>query len=321
MTENKKILCWFAVGLAFCVVVLGAYVRLSSAGLGCPDWPGCYGKITPQLEAAHAFPDRPFEAPKAWKEMIHRYLASALGLVIVVLAVLSWRQKSPGGRRPKLPWILVGLVIFQGLLGMWTVTLLLHPIVVMSHLAGGLTTLSLLTWQALRTGEEGASVPSSLKLWVSLALAVLILQILLGGWTSSNYAALSCPDFPTCQGRLVPPLDIRGAFGIWHDFGKNYEGGVLENAARATIHWFHRAGAILTALVLGLVSLRALRMGGAFKRAGLFILMCLVIQLILGISNVLFLLPLPIAVAHNAGAALLLVSVVNLLYRTGKVGV
>ena len=206
--------------LAFCVVVLGAFVRLSDAGLGCPDWPGCYGKLlVPQGEQAvfaanQAFPDRPLEQGKAWKEMIHRYLASLLGLVIIAIAVTAWRARK-FGFSTALPYCLVALVIFQGLLGMWTVTLLVTPPIVLLHLVGGFATLALLWWLWLSTRVvDGAPLRHKLGALAKVGLTVLILQILLGGWTSSNYAALSCPDFPTCQTQWWPPMNFAEGFTI-----------------------------------------------------------------------------------------------------------
>ncbi len=306
--------------LCFIVVVFGAYVRLSDAGLGCPDWPGCYGQVGVP-DAAHevanaqaAFPDRPVEAPKAWKEMIHRYLASTLGLLIVSLALMSLFVR---GAPRVLPWVLVGLVMFQGALGMWTVTLLLKPLVVTGHLIGGLTTLSLLLWLLLSTRPGvAAPAPRRLPAFAAIALAVLACQIFLGGWTSTNYAALACPDFPTCQGRYLPETDYPTAFTLWHGLGINYEHGILDNRARVTIHWTHRLGAMVVTLTLALLGLVLLRTGQTlWQRFGVAVLALLALQLALGISTVWWQLPLALATAHNAGAALLLATLVALNQR------
>lgn len=309
--------------LALGVVVLGAYVRLSDAGLGCPDWPGCYGHLTvTQAEQAaddvsKAYPDRPLVAHKAWKEMIHRYFASTLGLLIVIIAILAWRRRQKPETHWKLPLFLVALVVFQGLLGMWTVTLLLKPVVVMMHLLGGMTTLSLLWWLYMRetrfahNGVSGST--DSLKGVALLGLIIVACQLALGGWTSANYAALACPDFPTCQTQWWPSTDFREAFILWRGTGIDYEGGVLDNAARVTIHLMHRIGAVITLLYIGWLAITALRNRSSSVRiTGLAILLILVVQVTLGITNVVMALPLPVAVAHNGVAALLLLSLVTL---------
>ncbi len=327
--------------LAYAVVLLGAYTRLSDAGLGCPDWPGCYGKLlapthAPDVSAAaDAYPDSRIEPAKAWKEMIHRYAAGTLGMLIVLLAFLSFRDR----RRPWRRWLagfLVALVIFQALLGMWTVTLQLKPLVVMGHLLGGLTLLGLLWWLALREQQRWKPVsgPATLlrrlrpRAWTALALVSL--QIALGGWTSANYAALVCPDFPTCQGVWWPNVDFLDGFTPWRGLGVNYEGGVLNLAAATAVHMAHRLGALITFLYVGWLALHLMRVGGKERlirqderaqraglplcRYGLAMLIALLAQIALGVINVLTLLPLPVAVAHNGVAVLLLLSVVTLLH-------
>lgn len=317
-------LAWAALALTLAVVVLGAYVRLSDAGLGCPDWPGCYGRLDVPDEAHQiaqanvAYPHRPVEPAKAWKEMVHRYFAGGLGLLILALAVLAWRNRASVQQPVALPFGLLALVIFQALLGMWTVTWQLKPIVVMSHLLGGLATLSLLAWLVLRQGRYGVDVVAAedraFRGLALLGLVLLLAQIALGGWTSANYAALSCPDFPTCQGRWWPPTDFGEAFTLWRGLGVSYEGGVLANDARVTIHLMHRLGALAVFLYLGWLSWRlmATSRSGVVRFAGLAVAALLVGQLSLGIANVLLLLPLPVAVAHNGGAALLLLALVTL---------
>ncbi|MGQ0618757.1 MAG: COX15/CtaA family protein [Panacagrimonas sp.] len=351
-----------SIALCFCVVVFGAYVRLSDAGLGCPDWPGCYGHLgVPDADhevaaAAQRYPDRPVEAPKAWKEMIHRYLASTLGFLILVMAAMSRLKRYPTMPR-KLPVVLLGLVIFQGVLGMWTVTWQLKPLVVSGHLLGGMTTLALLLWmwlgrretegldrreprserqaafllaapllepvgrQSFADGDRAANarvgkgLPTcNLKLFATLALVVLVTQIFLGGWTSTNYAALACPDFPTCHGRWLPETDVAEAYTLWRGLGINYEHGVLDNRARVTIHFFHRIGAILTTLIVGGLGLFLL-LRGAMQRLrvlGAALLFALALQISIGIGTVLLQLPLLLAAAHNAGAAVLLLTLVSL---------
>jgi cytochrome c oxidase assembly protein subunit 15 len=315
-------LCLLATAVALCVIVLGAWVRLSHAGLGCPDWPGCYGHLTvgEAIEnAAHAnaaYPDRPLEADKAIKEMVHRYFASGLGLLILAIAVLAWMNRRDPAQPMRLPGILVALVVFQGLLGMWTVTLLVKPLIVTAHLVGGLTTMSLLWWLALRVdrttrppGEQG------LRRLAVLGLAVLAVQIMLGGWVSTNYSALACPDFPTCQRSFWPQMDFRDAFILWRGLGIDYEGGVLDHPARVAIHFVHRIGAVVTALMLGFLAWRATRTGQsrAVRVAGGALAALLCVQWTIGPVMVLKALPLPLATAHNAVAALLVLAVVALL--------
>ncbi|HPF58734.1 MAG TPA: COX15/CtaA family protein [Candidatus Competibacteraceae bacterium] len=316
-------LTWAALALTFIVVLLGAYVRLSDAGLGCPDWPGCYGHLDVPgeahqiIKANEAYPDRPLEAHKAWKEMIHRYFAGTLGLLVLGIAVLAWRNRHQPGQPVLLPSLLVGLVVFQALLGMWTVTWQLKPVVVMGHLLGGLATLSLLAWLALRQGRYGGDMviahARSLRIYAALGLILLVGQIALGGWTSANYAALACPDFPTCQTQWWPPTDFREAFTLWRGLGISYEGGVLSNDARVTIHLVHRLGAIVVLLYLSWLVWRLIvTESRMLQRAGIAIGVLLAFQLSLGIANVVMQLPLPVAVAHNGGAALLLLALVML---------
>jgi heme a synthase len=313
--------------LAFGVVVLGAWVRLSNAGLGCPDWPGCYGHLTADDAAQNAdainqaFPQRPFTYHKAIKEMVHRYFAGGLVLVIVTLAGLAIANRRDPQQPVGLPITLVGLVFLQALLGMWTVTLLLKPLIVVLHLLGGLTTLALLAWLALApvpspssAAERGRNQVGALKTLATTGLIVLGLQIALGGWTSSNYAALACPDFPTCQNSYWPQMDAKDAFVLWRGLGIDYEGGVLDHPARVAIHFVHRLGALVTALVLGFLSFAAIRTGPTrtVRIAGMALGAVLVCQLILGPMMVIRALPLALATAHNAVAALLLLAVVAL---------
>jgi cytochrome c oxidase assembly protein subunit 15 len=321
-------IAYLATAVAFCVIVLGAFVRLTDAGLGCPDWPTCYGQITPpdaehEIAAAQeAYPGAVVVRHKAWHEMIHRYLASTLGLLIIALAVIAWRNRRDPAQPLTIPLLLVLLVCFQGALGMWTVTLLLRPAIVTLHLLMGMATLALLTWTALRS-SDASSAPApraasggGLRTWAAMGLLVLFCQIGLGGWTSTNYAALQCMDFPTCQGHWWPPTDFAAAFDILGEPGVNYEGGRLDNDARVTIHLTHRIGALVTFLFLAGMGIAVLRSSNAAARAPAWSLLAiLLLQVALGISNVLFSLPLTLAVAHNGGAALLLVSLVALNHR------
>jgi heme a synthase len=313
-------LVYIATVITLCVVVLGAYVRLSDAGLGCPDWPGCYGALTvPQsseaiTHAQNAFPDKPVEAQKAWKEMIHRYLATTLGLFILAIFVTAWRKRNEIKVTPWLPTALVGLVIFQGMLGMWTVTLLLKPAIVTAHLMGGMSTLAILTWITHRHwGAISANYLTSknMRLLVRGALVILLLQIFLGGWTSTNYAALACTDFPTCHGAWVPRMDFGNAFHWVRELGVDAAGKPLELSAFVAIQWTHRVGALVTFTFLGVLGLRLLRQPQLSRLASIMLLLLLV-QVSLGIANLVLHLPLVLAVAHNMVAALLLIAVVVL---------
>lgn len=330
MRGSSALHLWFgrvataATVLALIVIVVGAYVRLTDAGLGCPDWPGCYGRIAapdaPHEVAAaeEAYPHAPVDSGKAWREMVHRYLAGTLGLLILALAVIAWLNRDDPEQQKVLPFVLVAIVVFQAALGMWTVTLLLRPAIVTLHLLMGMTTLALLGWMALRHFSPGAvfaTDPPSLDLrpWAAAGLIVLAAQIALGGWTSTNYAALACPDFPTCQARWLPELDLAGAFHVLGAPGTNYEGGQLTQTQAVTVHFAHRVGALVTLVYLAFVGLLAITRGGSvIRKGGIVLLAALAIQISLGIANVVLGLPLSIAVAHNGGAALLLLSLVAL---------
>ena len=366
-------LAWAAVLLALCVIVFGGFVRLSNAGLSCPDWPTCYGKATwpnqdHEITAANASFERVVEVSKAWREQFHRHIAALLGLLVLALALLAARKRALGVASVLVASGLVALsipiymgvgmaanhtlsvalvvvaelillvqalrwsnvdsarlatfalmvIIFQAVLGMWTVIWLVKPVIVMSHLMGGLLTLSLLTWLAWRTTPGSALVQAEAPrlrrlLWIGLGL--LLAQIALGGWTSANYAALACgTDFPTCLGQWWPQQDYREAFVLWRGIGVDYEGGVLDGPARAAIQMSHRMLAILVVGHLLVVGIRMLRTPGLVFW-GSVLLVLLTAQVALGISNVVLGLPLWVATAHNAGAALLLFTLVGLLAR------
>ena len=361
-------LAWLAVALAFGVIVFGAFVRLSNAGLSCPDWPTCYGRASwpthaHEIAAANAQFERPVEVHKAWREQTHRILAGGLGVLVLLLALLAARRRRDGiasilgaaalialsiplYMRALYPWagalaitgelllltsaarwsgdqarvatLALAMIVFQALLGMWTVTWLLKPVVVMGHLLGGLTTFALLTWLAWRSMPDGMLTLAGafrlrVLLWIGLGL--LAAQIALGGWTSANYAAWSCgTDFPKCLNQWWPAMDFKQAFVLARGVGVDYEGGVLDGPARVAIQMTHRLFALLVFGHLLGVGIRLLRTPGMrFWAVALLVLVCA--QVALGISNVLFALPLPVAVLHNAAATLLLFVLVSLLAR------
>ncbi|MFZ5657879.1 MAG: COX15/CtaA family protein [Pseudomonadota bacterium] len=361
-------IAWLAVALALGVIVFGAFVRLSNAGLSCPDWPTCYGRATWPSHAGEAADHaatavRVFEDSKAWREQVHRHLAAILGLLVLTLALLGARRRRHGIAQVLAAAALVGLsiplymqanytmavvlavagelillaaavrwsnadlariaavtlmvIVFQALLGMWTVTWLLKPIVVMGHLLGGLTTFSLLLWMAWRATDLPIRLADAgvLRRWLWVALAVLGLQIALGGWTSANYAALACgTDFPTCVGKWWPPTDFQEGFVLWRGIGVDYEGGILDGASRIAIQMAHRMMALVAFVVLLALALRLLRTPGMRGWGALLALLTLA-QVALGIANVRLGLPLHVAVAHNAGAVLLLAVLVSLIAR------
>ncbi len=314
--------------LAFAVVVFGAFVRLSDAGLGCPDWPGCYGHVAvPQSAEARGlaqlkFPDQPLNNAKAWIEMMHRYLAGTLGLLILAIAVYAWRKRADLQQSPVLPLFLAGLVVLQALLGMWTVTLLLKPAVVSLHLLGGMATLALLCWLALLQYAAPQSVNAGkmrkLNFWGWFGLLLLVLQIALGGWVSVNYASLACSGFPLCNGNWVPVMDFASSFHFLRELGMTAEGEPLSKSALTAIHWAHRLGALIVFCYLALLATAVVRIQG-LQRYGALLLVVLCVQVVLGIENVLLSLPLALAVAHNAAAALLLIVVVVLNFKINRI--
>ncbi|MDH5824569.1 COX15/CtaA family protein [Luteimonas sp. RD2P54] len=372
-------IAWFAVALTLCVVVFGAFVRLSDAGLSCPDWPTCYGRAAwPQAPAeaeAHAASSiRPFETHKAWREQVHRHIAAALGVLVLVLALLAARRRRLGVAQilgasllvaaaipaymgghtgaalalaglgeaillfAALRWsnvdlaraaaLTLAVIVFQALLGKWTVTLLLKPVIVMGHLLGGLLTFSLLAWMAWRATDVPIRLAgaAALRRLLAIGLGLLALQIALGGWVSANYAALACGgggwttadghgfDFPQCVGRWWPPADFREGFVLWRGLGPDYEGGVLGGEARIAIQMVHRLMAVVVLGALLWIAARLLRTPGLRGWGGTLGALALA-QVTLGILNVKLSLPLAVAVLHNAGAALLLFVLVSLLAR------
>ncbi|MDP1602284.1 MAG: COX15/CtaA family protein [Legionella sp.] len=308
-----------AVVLALFVVMLGAYTRLTNAGLGCPDWPGCYGHLVlPNAEkeltsAQHQYPNLPIEVRKAWTEMAHRYAAGSLALLIFFIGAYAfWRRVSW-----KLPLTLMLLVIFQAALGMWTVTMKLLPIVVMGHLLGGILIFSILCCLRL---QLSSALPQRLlwRRWVALGVIIVFCQIALGGWVSANYAGIACVGFPQCNGQWLPDLHFSQGFNLFSPVGTNYQGGMLDNEARVTIQFIHRLGAIITAIYI--LSLSLFLLIKVQSRAIRVVASCaaflVVIQFSLGIMNVIYLLPIEIAVAHNGIAALLMATLLMMLYLT-----
>jgi cytochrome c oxidase assembly protein subunit 15 len=300
--------------------VLGAYVRLTDAGLGCPDWPGCYGTLTvPQSEAAiakaqSAFPQSAVVVGKAWREMAHRYLAGTLGLIVLAIFVLGWQAKREIKCSPWTPSFLLILITFQAMLGMWTVTMLLKPAVVSAHLLGGMSTLAILTWLAHRHwGHYSANIVKSsrLRFAIRFALLILFMQIFLGGWTSTNYAALACTDFPTCHGVWLPEMNFKDAFHMVRELGQSASGGTLSLASITAIQWTHRIGALVTLIYMGALILNLLKYW-QLKRWGIALLIALLAQIMLGIANLILHLPLVLAVAHNFTAGLLVIILVLL---------
>ena len=306
--------------LALCVVSLGAYVRLTDAGLGCPDWPGCYGTLTvPQSEAAilqaqTTYPDSAVEVGKAWREMAHRYLAGTLGLLVLAIFVLGWKARNEIKSSPYTSSFLLLLIGFQAMLGMWTVTMLLKPAIVSGHLLGGMSTLAVLSWLAHRHwGYYSDSIITCqrLRLAIRFALVLLFMQIFLGGWTSTNYAALACTDFPTCHGAWLPDMDFKDAFHMVRELGLSKDGSALSLASLTAIQWTHRVGALVSFIYLGALGLTTLKYW-QLKRWSVLLLGALITQIALGISNLVLHLPLVLAVAHNFTAALLVIIVVVL---------
>jgi cytochrome c oxidase assembly protein subunit 15 len=290
------------IALAFVVIVVGGYVRLSDAGLGCPDWPLCYGRTLPaEIADAGAL-------AKAWKEMGHRYLAGALGILILLLALLSWKNRRSRGTTTAI----LALVIFQATLGMWTVTMLLKPAIVTAHLLGGMTTLALLLLLYLQEGRYSPSPQTqALRPVAALSLAAVAAQIALGGWVSANYAALACPDLPGCMGRAFPPMDFGNAFHVLRELGRTGDGDLLPLQALTAIHWTHRMFALVVAALVAFCAFRASRVP-ALRGIALAVATLVALQFLAGVLNVAFGLPLPLAAAHTAGAALLLGALVVL---------
>jgi cytochrome c oxidase assembly protein subunit 15 len=322
--------------LTFDLIVFGGFTRLTDSGLGCPDWPGCYGQANPlqahaDISAAQAaMPTGPVTVMKAWIEMIHRYLAMAVGVLIVSLMVVAWRRwwmaRSTASRRgaggaspvdsPWLPTFLFGFVCLQGAFGAWTVTLKLQPIIVTTHLLLGLSLLGLLTWLKSQQDRPMPIDPAAAGLRTSalLALGLLVMQLALGGWVSTNYAALACTDFPLCHGEVIPTMDYAHGFALWRQLGMTASGEYLPFAALTAIHWTHRNFAFVVIAVVAWVALRAMKIEG-MRNNGRWLLAAIGAQFLTGVSTIYLQWPLALAVAHNAGAAALVLLLVMLNYK------
>ncbi|CAM3764040.1 COX15/CtaA family protein [Polynucleobacter antarcticus] len=320
---------WVLVFMTFDLIVFGAFTRLTDSGLGCPDWPGCYGTSNPwhamgEIRLAEAnMPTGPVTVMKAWIEMIHRYLAMMVGALILIQVGLAWSKVKSLGKTPLFASLgLLILVCIQGAFGAWTVTLKLQPIIVTIHLMLALVLLSFLTAYAQKSWEGHTSSipqqparPLSAKLLV-IAFFVLAMQVFLGAWVSTNYAVLACPDFPTCMGRVWPETAWQEGFSLWRELGMNAQGEYISPVALQTIHWAHRVFAIVASLVLGLLGVHALRVAHAglpgLSGTAKLLLALLVLQLITGISNVIFQWPLAAALLHTAGSAAIVFCLVRL---------
>jgi cytochrome c oxidase assembly protein subunit 15 len=315
-------LTWF---LTLDLIMFGAFVRLTDSGLGCPDWPGCYGSVTPLgaiqsiREAVQVMPDGPVTLPKAWIEMVHRYVGSLLGLLIIAITWMAWRHRSTLGRSPALACVTLIAVCVQGAFGAWTVTHKLMPAVVTAHLLGGMSLLALMTWLAAR---ERSHPPVSVALgryrsWAALGLGLLFIQIGLGGWVSTNYAALACMDFPTCHGVWLPEMDFASGFAVVRGLGEMPNGEMISQPALTAIHWVHRNTAWIVFGFWGWLGWR-LRADAGLRGPATLVLCLLLAQLLTGLTTIFFQWPLLIAVLHNGGAAGLVLGVVTLLTRLGK---
>ena len=314
MSLFKKITLFTTI-MAFCLIVLGAYVRLSDAGLGCPDWPGCFGTLTvPESQLAiekaqHTFPDQAIENGKAWKEMVHRYVAGLLGLLILSIGYLAYRNKKSLKVSILVPYSLLGIVFFQAALGMLTVTLLLKPIIVSAHLIGGMATLAILTYLSYEHFNKNSKIilkKSIIFYMARFGLILIFMQIFLGGWTSTNYAGLACTDFPTCHDQWIPDMDFKNAFNIFRNLGQTSEGAPISLDALQAIQWAHRIGAITVVIYFGYLSYVLMKYK-QLRFEAIFLLTILAAQFTIGIANLTLHLPMVLAVSHNLTAALLVV--------------
>ena len=329
--DKYRKLVWVTLFLSFDLIMFGAFTRLTDSGLGCPDWPGCYGQSNPlqahaDISAAEAaMPTGPVTVTKAWIEMLHRYLAMAIGVLIIALLVAAWRKWRRSGKEsrfsPLFPALLFGFVCLQGAFGAWTVTMKLQPIIVTTHLLLGMTLLALLAWLGASQTAHEPLAPSAraLRQPALLAALLLLIQIALGGWVSTNYAALACTDFPLCQGALAPPMEFAPGFALWRELGMTTGGEFLSFAALTAIHWTHRTFAFAVIVLLAWVALRARKIEGLNKTAR-WLLIAIALQLATGVFTIFLSLPLALAVIHNGGASLLVVLLVMLNYKVRYAG-
>lgn len=314
--------------LTFDLIMFGSFTRLTDSGLGCPDWPGCYGQANPvqahsDIRAAEALmPTGPVTVAKAWIEMIHRYLAMAVGVLIIAIMVVAWRNWLKSGRQlinfaPGLPTALFLLVCLQGAFGAWTVTMKLQPIIVTIHLLLGLTMLGLLVILASRHSLHStiAAGARAMLIPAAVGLGLLVLQIILGGWVSTNYAVLACTDFPLCNGMLVPPMDFAHAFTLWRELGKTSSGDFLPVEALTAIHWVHRNFAFVVIAYIAWLALKAYKIEG-LRKTGKWILIAIAAQFASGVSTIYLSWPIVIAILHNGGSALLVLLLVLLIYKS-----
>ncbi|AGH82914.1 COX15/CtaA family protein [Ralstonia nicotianae] len=323
--RNKyRKLVWITAFLTLDLIMFGSFTRLTDSGLGCPDWPGCYGTSNPfhardDIHAAQAaMPSGPVTWMKAWIEMTHRYFALALGVLIITLVVLAWAKRRELRQSPWYATAVLGLVCLQGAFGAWTVTLKLQPAIVVTHLLLGMSLLAALIWLGCKNDAprlvDGRG--ASLRVPAAIGLALLVAQIALGGWVSTNYAVLACTDFPLCNDQWVPPMDFAHGFTFWRELGRTAGGDFISHDALVAIHWTHRVFAAVVLGYLAWLGLRARRVAG-IARVATVLLTVLAVQLATGLSNIVLGWPLLAAVAHNGGAALLLLLMVRLHYLIG----
>lgn len=320
---------WVVVFMTFDLIVFGAFTRLTDSGLGCPDWPGCYGTSTPFhalgdiQQAESALPTGPVTVMKAWIEMIHRYLAMTVGALILLQVGIAFSKLKSIGRIPFIASLgLLLLVCIQGAFGAWTVTLKLQPIIVTIHLILALVLFACLTAYAQQTWEEARSSVRTLRirplpaLFIVISLLILFMQVFLGAWVSTNYAVLACPDFPTCLGSAWPETNWAEGFSLWRELGLNAQGEFISPVALQTIHWAHRVFAVLVLFCLGFLGVKAYGLSTPatpiLKRFAILLIALLLLQVITGISNVIFQWPLLAALLHTAGSAALVFCLVRM---------